>query len=552
VRARVVSLVGKHWPIILILLGATLLRLWGIGFGLPHPEARPDETTVVYVSLRALLFELKPASLIYPTLYTYVLAGIYAAYAFVAGLIGAGDGVSGLLYEYASRPGTLLLINRLLAASFGLATVVAAYKTADVLVGKRAGLLAGAFLGFCYLHVRDSHFGTLDVPMTALIAWSVFFVAKWRAAPSALNYALAGLFAGLATGTKYAGILMAAHGLIAHAVVLRCEGRPIRACAADKRPWIFLAALLVGFFVSTPYAFLDFKQLTADYGYHKDLHGVMDGSSLWHHLSFSLRHGMGLPLLLAGTIGFVLMAARERRAFLLLCPFLVFYLAVLTQVSSTYVRYAIPALPFLCLTAAYAGEKLLARVSIAKLQPAAAWALPVALLALPVTNSVRLDLLLSREDSRNAAAQAVRNTVPAGSSIAVLASAWGAPVIPWDSEFYAVRADQAEKQGNPFKANLYRAWDQALAASGPPRYKRADEPPAPAYLILEDSPLSRFHPQPPKSGLDQYEVLMEIQAADVGVEGNSYDDADAFYLPYSGFRGVLRPGPTLRILGKRR
>jgi len=547
-------------PIGLVLLGAAALRLWGLNFGLPNTEARPDESTVIYISLRALLFDPAPASLVYPTAYTYLLAGVYAVYALLAKLFASG---AGLLNEYASAPGNIYLINRFLAALSGTATVYVLYKTARLRAGARAGLLAALFMAVCYLHVRDSHFGTLDVPMTLFIAWSVYYMAKWEDNPSALNYALAGLLAGLATGSKYAGILLVVHGIFAH--IAASKGRKFFQIVGDGKIWIFEAALVAGFFVSTPHAFLDFSQLTADFSYHKNLHGVMHGSNLWHHISLSLNYGLGWPLMAAGFAGFIWCAMARWRLFLALFPFAVLYFAAADKVSSGYVRYAIPLLPFFCLSAALLLERVLQLLPQAR-QKAAVVLLALAFSVFPSYSSLRFDMLLARPDTRNGAFAAARAMIPDGASVGLLCGIYGCPALPWDGEFYATRASQARAQENEFRARLFESLGGVPALAAGPRYKMAAFDPdsgvfrlpsgaevKPEWLVVEKSRLESL--SAPAQGAQRllrgYEPAFSVEGTDLACAGNQYDQEDAFYLPYAGFDCVQAPGPNLYFLKRR-
>ena len=549
-------------PLGAVLLGAAALRLWGIGFGLPHTEARPDESTVIFISLRALLWDPAPASLVYPTAYTYLLSVVYAAYALLAKLLGCGAGLAALLDEYAASPENIYLINRWLVALSGVATVLVVYKTAKLRAGARAGFLAALFMAVCYLHVRDSHFGTLDVPMTLFVVWSVFYAAKWQDNPSGFNYVLAGLLAGLATGTKYVGILLAVHGVCAH--LAAAPGRKIFRALCDKKLWLFEGALVLGFLVSTPHAFLSFGQLVADFSYHKNLHGVMHGSNLWHHVSLSLNYGLGWPLLAAAFAGFMWCAVAQWRLFAALFPFTILYFAAAEKVSSGYVRYAIPLLPFFCLSAALLCERALSCFPAVR-QRVFAVVLAALLAALPLYSSIRLDALLSRPDSRNGALSAARTLIPDGASIGVLCGIYGCPALPWDGEFYKTRAEQARAQGNEFKARLFEALDAAPALSGGPRYRMAAYDPdrdgfrlvsgqavAPDWALVEKSQLENLSalPQEMAKALRGYEPAFSVEAMDLSCSGNRYDQEDAFYLPYSGFACVQAPGPNLYFLKK--
>src|SRR3954471_9464133 len=54
---------------------AAAARLWGIGFGLPHPNARPDEGAIAAISGGLFYGDLNPHSFNYPALFPLIIAG---------------------------------------------------------------------------------------------------------------------------------------------------------------------------------------------------------------------------------------------------------------------------------------------------------------------------------------------------------------------------------------------------------------------------------------------------------------------------------------------
>ena len=63
----------------IVALAATL-RFWGLTFGLPNTDARPDEGRIVRTAVTFVLDNtLNPRFFGYPTLFMYSMAGVYAA-----------------------------------------------------------------------------------------------------------------------------------------------------------------------------------------------------------------------------------------------------------------------------------------------------------------------------------------------------------------------------------------------------------------------------------------------------------------------------------------
>ncbi len=124
------------------------------------------------------------------------------------------------------------LAARLVVAAFGVGAVAGSWWLGRVAYGRRAGLVAAAAVAVCSTHVAYSHVAVTDVPLTAAVAVSLALAVTGR-----LEWA--GLAAGVATGFKYPGVLLA--------VPLAVVGfRQLRRLAVS------LGLLVVGFAVDEP------------------------------------------------------------------------------------------------------------------------------------------------------------------------------------------------------------------------------------------------------------------------------------------------------------
>src|SRR5438093_9651129 len=118
--------------------------------------------------------------------------------------------------QYAADPTMFYMIDRCISALLGTATVLIVYRLAEKLFDRKTAIISSLFLSFAYLHVRTSHFGVTDVPMTFFVMLSVLFCIKARFEKTPGNYALAGLFAGLAASTKYNAVLVVFSMFVVH------------------------------------------------------------------------------------------------------------------------------------------------------------------------------------------------------------------------------------------------------------------------------------------------------------------------------------------------
>ena len=97
------------WPILGL---ALLVRVWGIGFGLPHTWARPDESRLIGLAMRLGTGDLNPHIFNYPSLLVYVLFGLYALYYASGRLSGRFNGIGDFVRAYGADPAAVYLIDR--------------------------------------------------------------------------------------------------------------------------------------------------------------------------------------------------------------------------------------------------------------------------------------------------------------------------------------------------------------------------------------------------------------------------------------------------------
>jgi 4-amino-4-deoxy-L-arabinose transferase-like glycosyltransferase len=366
VHRRFGSLPGPPWLAPAAILGlAALLRLVGIRHGLPFPLLDPDEASIVPRAWRMVHGGgLDPHWFDYPSGLMYVLAPFQA-------------------WEHEPS----YLAARLVVAAFGVGAVAGSWWLGRVAYGRRAGLVAGAAVAVCSLHVAYSHVAVTDVPLTAAIAVSLALAVTGR-----LEWA--GLAAGVATGFKYPGVLLA--------VPLAVVGfRQLRRLAVS------LLLLVAGFAITSPFVFLDPHQAWADASRVNRLARAgwlgfeHDGSA---PVAFAHRLWSGLgPVLVIALAGLAIALWRRRRADLVLASFALAYSLTLLPLHAHFGRYVLPLVPPL---GALAGR-------LRTLVP-----LTLALLVVPLVWSIRDDRTLTKTDTRVAAHAWIEHNLPPGAALA--------------------------------------------------------------------------------------------------------------------------------------
>ena len=340
-----------------IVVIAGVARFRGLGFGLPHTQARPDETFIIDLTRFFLRGDFSPQFYDYPWLYGWVLTGLYLVYYAWGRLLGVFHSIPDLLASWPVHWEPWFLIDRALSASAGTATVIVVFWIGRRIWDASTGLVAAFLLSVAFLHARDSHFGTTDVAMTLLATLSVGLIVDAHLTRRHARFALAGLVGGLAAATKYNALLLAVPILASQVLhVIESPGDRLRA-ALDSRLVLFGLAFVAAFAIGVPFVLLDRDRFMAAM---EALRGSMAtgtpglgiGNGWLHHLQFSLRYGLGLPLLVAGLAGAAAILIFEPAIGVLLLSFPIAYYAAAGSIRNLFFRYAIPVVPFLCLAAA--------------------------------------------------------------------------------------------------------------------------------------------------------------------------------------------------------
>lgn len=553
----------------LILLAGLALRVWGIDFGLPNTLTRPDETTIVHRALAVGAGDLNPHFFRYPSLHFYVMAVVYGLYFLVGRATGRFDGIEDFQYEFFAEPSTIFIVGRLLTAMMGTASVALVYGIATRWRDRTAGVLSAAFLSVAFLHVRDSHFLTLDVPATFYLLVACLFAWRQFDQPKPTTALLCGLFVGLAASTKYNTILMAP------TVFLAVWLSSPRNDDGSSARWSLLATTAVGalgaFIAGSPYILLDFstfvRDVAAEGGQFSVGRAVDLGRGWTYHLHTTLVRGLGWPLLAASLVGLLFMARRRANRDLAFLGGLLSYYLVAGSGKSVYLRYMVPLVPLLCVAAgvwlASATQTIRTTVRPYVLLGAGL------LIALPTAlSSVRHNQLLSGPDTRQLVASWITEHVPAGSTLALAGSAFGYPRLSRSRLWLEHARDDQRRSG--FEANrlslMLALEDYPIEPSYYVYELRPDNPQrmravlseysaqtlqsaGVEWIVTQQHPLA-FSQQSTSLGLllDQHaDLMMSFDPFVPDASMPPFDPIDAFYTPIGEFSAARYSGPKIRI-----
>ncbi len=266
------------------------------------------------------------------------------------------------------------LLGRLLTALAGALTVVPVFFLAQRLAGSNrlrasgatdrlrasgatgAGIIAGLLIVAASHYHAGSNLHTADVPSAFFAMGCLAFVGRLLRRERARDYLWAGVWAGLAAGTKYPA------GVVAIAIVaiwVRGRIRDWRGVAPKASKWGILWLPLAGlaaigtFVLSSPslvvyYRFSLFGDKGAILGARQYTAGRWIGVAPDSHLAYYLDligASFGWLAVAAGVIGLFFLGRKARADALWLLPFPLVFLAILVSMSVTVERSLYPALP---------------------------------------------------------------------------------------------------------------------------------------------------------------------------------------------------------------
>lgn len=552
-----------------IIIIAGLVRYWGIHFCLPHDIGCAfDEKIATNIAIQFGSGDLNPHFFSWPTLYMYALFFLYAAYFLFGMITGKYTSITGFITEFSVNPTNFYLINRGFTALLGTATVFVVYKITTHLTDKKTAIISSLFLSLAYLHVRNSHFGITDIPSVFLIYVSLLFIIKSYKDKNLKSYISAGIFAGLATSTKYTAILLPISMFIVHLLnILDIKGNKLK-LFLDKRMSFFLLVFLFAFLLGTPFALLDFHHFISDFWYEKELlespYGINLGKGWWYHLRYSLFYGLGWPLFLASLLGILTLIKINWKKAIILCSFPLIFYFFAGESYVVYVKYVLPIIPFFCITGAVfvAGiSEKLEKFLKYPYDKIITFLIPLLIVAPSTYNIIQFNDLLTKRDNRLVVIEWINKNIPAGSSI-YQSGLWGGkiqiyPTLESLEEMYKEITAKG-KEGKMLKAGLdylrkanikgYEEWtyDVGLRKF---KFSQEEKDTLPNYIIIQESLVvwSRTPVEIKELLKTSYNLIKSFEVTDIGNKENWFDRQDALYIPFVGFKNIKRPGPNFYV-----
>jgi hypothetical protein len=342
------------------------------------------------------------------------------------------------VYEWLGGPLTLsapddgttyMLLGRSISALLGTATIPLVFVIANRLAGRAAGLIAAGLLASAVLHLRDSHFFTVDASMVffCVVTWAAAVAIADHGKPSA--YIMAGAAFGAALACKYTAVFLVPLIVAAH-LCSPATPRSIRPFGSWRR-WALqgIAPLAIGavvFLLLDPMVVLFHQKFRDDIS--DQISNPLLGASrpLWnanfrdvqpqlYWFTNLLPWGIGPAFALCGVAGVLWLVTRRTRLALAVAAYPLAYYAIAGQTVTPFIRYSLPLIPGLAVAAGVLCSDLLHHARWRRLGVAATAVVVVstALYAAAYMN------IYARPDIRLQASTLISAMVPQGASIVV-------------------------------------------------------------------------------------------------------------------------------------
>jgi 4-amino-4-deoxy-L-arabinose transferase-like glycosyltransferase len=443
----------------LIIVVATFLRFYGIDFGNPYIY-HPDETKLVSQAGRLLdtKFMDKDAYFgirVYPPFFTYMLAFVMAGYIGINLITGRFESLEAVKSAYENDSFQFVLLSRSMVAVMGVAMVLLIYLIGARLYSKKVGLISALLLATNFVIVRNSHFGTVDIPASFFGLATVYFCIRVMQKGLVRDYVLSALFIALVTATKFSMLPFILPLVFAH--FSRFSPRQWGRALFDKKIWIAAVSGIIFFLIACPIIWLDFQEtwggiigtsrfesvgkVGSGGGFLSYWTGDQSaGFGVFYPNSIPAVFGVGLTVIAAFSVIYLLLR-HNKSELLLLISIIPIYL-IFEKMSIKAMRHILPILPLLVLTSVIFLNDVFDRLKNRKTKMIGL-VLIVSILA--ITQSVRAlsyQNNLKETDPRTKATEWINEHIPKNAAVAVesfppylLATADGQPFIIYDTKW---------------------------------------------------------------------------------------------------------------------
>ncbi len=542
----------------IIVFAGLWLRMDSLDWGLPF-RLHPDEWKYVGGAIRCHEGDWNPKYFRNPPGFTYLNALWYPIWLPICPRIQPPDWVGADPYTLApsgnvrvtgnNRPFDLVLGGRVLAALMGVLTIVGIYLIARELGDEWISWVAVALAAVSFANVRESHFAVNDTSMTALVTFALWLGIQAAGRRSRWRFYTAMAVGGAAVAFKYSAFPVLFALLVIWSVMVfrnrSDEATTDHGHILLKALWIDIA-LSIGlaaccFLIICPFPIIDSSTFFHEMS--KLSNAAAEGwpgqEKVWSGLLLlnALSTSEGWLSVLFSMIGVFALIKRRLWEYLI---FPVCYLLLICMNTLFFIRFSLPLLPWISLTAAvgivfcvkYSKEK--------RYQLIAAITLCVLCLIQPLLSDLRMNALLKETDTRIECLRWLRTEE--NSQVIIASDQYGLP-IPYrtKSKVWSSLIDPRVGQIDSVKR------DELL------NYKELNNPPVGIVLF---SSFAAFPGLVDETYEERRETIIQFTGSDTpskvfhaftGDWTPAPADVEDTYIPVTDLWSRTRPGPTIEV-----
>lgn len=411
------------WLCVLTAVGGAL-RFYNLAWGAPYYHFHIDEH-FVFTGADNLRVSMEQAAnapkfFMYSPLPMYLLNGLRTIYEWIHDPLDLTNMQDEITY---------MVMGRAISATFATATIPVVYVIGAKLAGRTAGLLSAAFLAVTVLSLRDAHFFTVDAGLVFFCCVTWLCALRVAERGDMRSIVMAGVAFGLAVLCKYsAAFLGAPLGL----AFLLAPGLPTSFAPGLWARWMLRGILILAvaaavFLILDPMVWLYADKFRLDLRQQvtEPLLGVSkpvffgNFADLTHPrlywFSNLLWWGLGPVLEVWALLGLAWLLTRRSRLAWVSALVPIAYFSAASNSVAPFVRYALPLMPPMAVAAGVLSADLLRRP---RWRSAALVATTVVLASTTMYAAAYMNIF-RKPDSRVAAADYMRQRIPAGAAVLV-------------------------------------------------------------------------------------------------------------------------------------
>jgi 4-amino-4-deoxy-L-arabinose transferase-like glycosyltransferase len=417
---------GRALAILAVITAAgAALRFYGLGWGAPYYHFHIDEHFVFSAAdmLRRNAHEAAMSSkfFMYGPLPAYVLDAVRWVYERM---------YAPLVLSTPRDEITYMVLGRAISATMGTLQIPVVYAIATRVAGRRAGLLAAAFLAAAVVHLRESHFFSVDSSMTFFVVltwWAILATADSGGMGSRVA---SGITYGCTLVSKYSGAFMGLPMGIAHLLApdrpksLRAMSAWVRWVARGISPLVVTGLVVL---VADSIAFRYWQKFKDDirvwvvepltgqtqFLWTATFYDVT--SPHWYWFTNLLWWGLGPAMEAWALVGVAWLLVRRTKAAFLSAIVPITYFVVAGNTTAPFMRYVIPLIPALAVSAGVLSADAIRTRALRM----AGIVLTSIVLGTTALYAAAYMNVYRQEDSRVTAARYISRTVPDGAPVLV-------------------------------------------------------------------------------------------------------------------------------------